>query len=147
MRSLEGCAVKTMQLVSEMMNKAHIAVPELPVIPKSHDDLFLSPAKSSIGERECVCGQRCLCNFIAKVRYGPETDKGFVCKEFLLPQQHADFLDGKGLPALRGKCLVCLRYFVNYLYILVSAHSNPRITHTTQMGSLALGNASSTNGT
>ena len=87
--------------------------------------LVCSPANTSIGERECVCGQRCLCSFIAKVRYGHETDKGFVCKEFLLPRQYKDFLDGKSLHAIRGKCLVCLRYFVNYLYILVSAHSKP----------------------
>eukprot|EP00966_Prymnesium_polylepis_P096704 2240377-Prymnesium_polylepis.1 len=30
-----------MQLVAGMMDKAHITVPELAVVPKSHDDLFL----------------------------------------------------------------------------------------------------------
>ena len=90
---------------------------------KSHDDVILamkhshvllcarSPPSTSIGERECVCGPRCLATFIAKVRYGPANDKGFVCKEFLLPQQHADFLAGKGLPAQRQKCLLCTRYY------------------------------------
>ena len=43
----------------------------------------------------------------------------FTCKEFLLPSQHTDFLSGKGLPSRRGKCLLCLRYFQHYTYILV----------------------------
>lgn len=110
-----------MQLVSGMMDKAHVTIPEIPLVPKSHDDLFLSPARTSIGERECVCGTRCLANFIAKVRYGTDTDKAFVCKEYLLPDQYKDFLDGKGLPSMRSKCLLCSRYYLNYLYILVSA--------------------------
>tara|TARA_Y100000389_G_C17376332_1_gene471855 strand:- start:167 stop:319 length:153 start_codon:yes stop_codon:yes gene_type:complete len=45
------------------------------------------------------------------VRYGGDTDKAFVCKEFLLPEQYASFLAGKGLPPRRGKCLLCTRYF------------------------------------
>jgi hypothetical protein len=119
LRSLEACSVKTMQLVADMTEKVHMPVPELPLVKKSHDDLYLSPPNTTIGERECVCGDRCLCVFMAKLRYGPETDKGFVCKEFLLPEQRAAFLDGKGAPALRQKCLVCTRYFTTYLYPLV----------------------------
>lgn len=61
---------------------------------------------------------------MAKLRYGPDTDKGFVCKEFLLPEQHADFLSGKGTPALRQKCLVCTRYFTTYLYTLARTDPN-----------------------
>lgn len=98
------------------------------LLSRGHALCARSPANTLVGERECVCGQRCLCNFIAKVRYGPNTDKGFVCKEYLLPQQHKDFLSGKGLPALRGKCLVCLRYFVNYLYILARTDANFKLT-------------------
>lgn len=86
---------------------------------KSHDDLFLSRPNKSIGERECVCGSKCLAMFIARMRYGPENGKGFVCKEFLLPQQYKAFLEGNGCPAQRQKCLLCMRYFLNYVYILV----------------------------
>ena len=70
-----------------------------------------SPANEAIGERPCINGERCLARFIAQVRYGGDTDKAFVCKEFLLPEQYASFLAGKGLPPRRGKCLLCTRYF------------------------------------
>lgn len=93
-------------------------------MPKSHDDLYLAPPNKTIGERECVCGERCLCVFMAKLRYGAETTKGFVCKEFLLPEQRTTFLAGKGLPALRQKCLVCTRYFTTYLYTLARTDAN-----------------------
>jgi len=106
-----------------MLEKAHVRIPELEEVGKAHDDQFLSEAKSEIGERPCVCGQRCLANHMAKVRYGPATNKGFVCKEFLLPSQLRDFLDGKGLPPVQQKCLLCSRYWLNYIYILVRAPS------------------------
>lgn len=124
MCSMEATSAKTMQLVADMMEKAHIPVPELPVVPKSHDDLFLSPPKSSIGERECVCGSKCLAMFIARIRYGPDNKQGFVCKEYLLPDQYKNFLDGKGCPPQRQKCLLCMRYFLNYTYIMARTDSN-----------------------
>ena len=40
-RSLESTSVKTMQLVANMTEKAHITIPDLPSVPKTHDDLFL----------------------------------------------------------------------------------------------------------
>jgi len=101
-----------MQLVAGMMEKAHVRVPDLETVPKLHDDLFLCAANADIGERPCVCGQRCLATFMAKVRYGPDNDKGFVCKEFLLPSQYKNFLDGKGLPPTQQKCLICSRYWL-----------------------------------
>ncbi len=70
-----------------------------------------SPANDAIGERPCINGERCLAKFIAQVRYGAETDKAFVCKEFLLPEQYTEFQSGGGLPHRRGKCLLCHRYF------------------------------------
>ena len=79
-----------------------------------------SPANHSIGERDCVCGPRCLAMFIARVRYGPDNTKSFVCKEFLLPDQHRDFLAGKGCPPHRQKCLLCSRYFLVSYHILLS---------------------------
>lgn len=109
-----------MQLVAGMMEKAHVCIPDLESVPKSHDDMFLCRANLDIGERPCVCGQRCLANFVSKIRYGPDNDKGFVCKEFLLPSQYKNFLEGNGLPPTQQKCLLCSRYWLNYTYILVS---------------------------
>jgi len=105
------------------------------VLAKKHSRALLcarSPANHSIGERDCVCGPRCLAMFIARVRYGPDNTKGFVCKEFLLPEQYLDFLDGKGCPSQRQKCLLCARYWTTYIYILVRlhAHAMPAHTHT-----------------
>ena len=110
-RSMEATSQKTLQLVAGMLEKAHIVVPEVPVVGKTHDDLFLCTPDSTLGERECILGQKCLCKFIATVRYGPDNTRGFVCKEFLLPQQHKNFMNGKGPPPQRQKCLVCTRYF------------------------------------
>ena len=106
-------------MLSGMFEKVALTSKQvLPVVPKSHDDLFLQPAKEDIGERPCVNGERCLGNFIAQLRYGTETDKAFMCKEFLLPEQHAKFLAGEGLPQRKGKCLLCSRYFQSYVYLL-----------------------------
>ena len=104
--------MKTLQIVANITEGAHIAFPDMPTVPKEHDDMFLSAPNKSIGERECVCGQRCLAMFIARMRYGPENKRGFVCKEFLLPDQYRDFLEGKGGPPQRQKCLLCTRYFM-----------------------------------
>jgi len=82
-----------------------------PVVPKSHDDQFLAKAQEAIGERPCVNGDRCLAQFVAKMRYGMGSDMAFTCKEFLLPKEFADFKEGKGLPPRRKKCLMCSRYF------------------------------------
>ena len=48
MYSLESTSVKTMQLVAGMTEKAHVIIPELPSVPKTHDDKFLrcEPTKS-----------------------------------------------------------------------------------------------------
>ena len=124
MLSMECTSSRAMQLVASITRKADLKVPEVPVVPKSHDDNFLTRPDTKMGERECCCGNRCLANFIAKVRYGPETDRGFVCKEYLLPSQYRDFLEGKGLPAHREKCLLCCRYFTNYVYILARSDSS-----------------------
>jgi hypothetical protein len=118
MLSMECTSARTMQLIAETVEKAHIVIPDIEIVPKSHDDLFLEPANTAIGERPCVLGKRCLANFIARVRYGPENDKGFVCKEFLRPSQYADFLAGRGKPAQQQKCLLCSRYYLNYIYVL-----------------------------
>ena len=116
-RSMEATSVKTLQLVSGMLDTSRVKVPEVPTVPKSYDDTMLSPPNKTVGERECICGDACLCMFMANIRYGPENDKGFICKEFLLPEQKRAFLKGEGLPKQR-KCLVCTRYYLNYVYLL-----------------------------
>ena len=111
MLSLEACSGRTLQMVADMVEKANIQCEPLPEVPKSHDDLMLRPPCEEIGERPCINGEKCLARFIAQVRYGRETDLAFTCTEFLLPDQRRTFLDGHGLPARHGKCLLCMRYF------------------------------------
>ena len=113
-----------------MFEKATMSADNVVCIPKSYDDTFLCPPRENIGERECVNGKRCLAQFIAQVRYGPETDLAFTCKEFLLPEQQKVFLKGGGLPHRRGKCLLCTRYFTNYCYILARTNSNFKLGET-----------------
>ena len=127
MLSLQATSATTLQLMSGMLEKAHVKVPELEIVSKSHDDKFLAPPDESIGERACVCGERCLANFIAKIRYGKENNKGFVCKEFLLPSQYKSFLKGDGLPQLRQKCIICQRYWTSYTYLLARTDSNFKV--------------------
>ncbi len=118
MCSMDLCTAETLELLQSSNMRAQIAVEEIPVVPKSHDDIFLQPPNKAIGERECVCGENCLCVFMAKMRYGVDTKRGFVCKEFLLPKEHQRFLDGSGLPPDQRKCLVCNRYYTTYVYTL-----------------------------
>jgi len=110
-----------------MVEKANIQCEPLPEVPKSHDDLLLRPPCEEIGERPCINGEKCLARFIAQVRYGRETDMAFTCTEFLLPDQRRTFLDGRGLPARHGKCLLCMRYFQNYVYIMARTDPNFKV--------------------
>ena len=123
MLSLEATSARTLQLVAGMFEKASIRTPELPVVPKSFDDQCMRPPNTRIGERACVCGESCICAFLAKLRFGPETEYAFVGTEFLLPAERERFLAGSGLPERRKKCLLCMRYFQHYNYL--SARTNP----------------------
>ena len=64
------------------------------------------------------CGEKCIACWLAIWRYGDNTDKAFVCKEFLLPEAYALFQRTGDLPEEAGKCLVCTRYFTSYVYRL-----------------------------
>lgn len=114
----EATSARTLQLLSGMFEKTAIQTRDLPLVGKSHDDALLRPANETIGERPCLNESRCLAQFIAKMRYGQNTKMAFTCTEFLLPSERAAFLNGKGLPQRRSKCLLCTRYFINYIYIL-----------------------------
>lgn len=86
---------------------------------KSHDDALTlirsppvrRPPNTEIGERECVNAHKCIAKWLAVFRYGEETKKQFVCKEFLLPSQHKEFMQTGELPKTPAKCLLCSRYF------------------------------------
>ena len=98
--------------MGDLIDKAAIPTRELEVVPKSHDDAHLRPPDPSLGERPCCLGERCICVWMARWRYGDDTDLAFVGTEFLLPSQRAAFeRDGaSALPPTPGKCLVFSRY-------------------------------------
>lgn len=118
MLSMEATSVRNLQLVAGMFDKSMLKADDLPIIPKSYDDRFLRPADERIGERPCLNEGACLCQIMAKVRFGAETSKAFTAVEFLLPTERESFLTGRGLPTRRNKCLVCIRYFMSYVYLL-----------------------------
>ena len=121
MLSMEASSVKTLASVANLFNKAAIHIAELPMVTKKHDDLFLRPANTLIGERPCINDDRCMARFLAQVRFGADSPKAFTCTEFLLPETHKRFLDGLKLPPRRSKCLLCYRYFTTFLYTAARA--------------------------
>ena len=117
MLSLEATSQKSLQLLSNLFHEqANFKADRLPVVPKSYDDTMLRPPNKSLNERECVCGDRCMCNFLALLRHGQDTDLAFTCVEFLLPSERDAFVQTGVLPTRRKKCLLCTRYYVSYLY-------------------------------
>ena len=141
MLSTEASSVKTLSSVAKLFTKSTISVGDLPVVPKSHDDLFLRPPNTLIGERPCINDDRCIAKFLAQIRFGPESEKAFVCTEFLLPDAHRKFLDGRGLPPRRSKCLLCYRYFVSYLYTAARADPSFRTLQETGIGTQLFANS------
>lgn len=121
MLSMEASSVKALSSVAGLFNKAAVHVAEVPVVSKKHDDLFLRPANTQIGERPCINDDRCVARFLAQVRFGTDSPKAFTCTEFLLPDAHKRFLDGQKLPPRRSKCLLCCRYFTTFLYTAARA--------------------------
>lgn len=111
-----------------MFEKASVNVAEVPVIPFSYDASYLRPPRSAIGERTCVCGDKCICLFMARIRHGNDTPMAFIGTEFLLPEERKEFLDGKGLPARRKKCLICTRYFQTLIYLQCRTDPNFKIS-------------------
>lgn len=131
MLSLEATSVKTVELCTKLFDKLSTNVPELPVIDKTYDDSMLRPSNKSIGERDCVCADKCIVRFLAKWRHGAETDLAFTCTEFLLPAERDKFVAGGGLPPRRKKCLVCTRYFTSYLYYKARLDPNFKLDSST----------------
>jgi len=114
--SLESTSYHTLQLVANLVETTSIPTREVEVVSKPHDDSFLRPPNTSIGERPCCFGDRCICVWMARWRYGEATDMAFIGTEFLLPSEDAEFRRSGKLPHTNGKCLVCSRYVTTYIY-------------------------------
>lgn len=123
MLSVDSTSHATMQLVANLTEEIAIPTQELEVVPRSYDESMLRMPNASVGERPCSLGERCVCVWLARWRYGDDTKKAFVGTEFLLPSQQRTFDDSGVLPATPGKCLLCTRYFHTYMYRL--ARSDP----------------------
>lgn len=123
MLSVDGTSFKTIQLVANLIGECEMPSPELEIVGKSHDDAMLRPPDVGVGERPCCLNDRCVCVWMARWRFGTDTNMAFVCREFLLPSQQRAFLDSGRLPPTVGKCLVCSRYYHTFLYRL--ARSDP----------------------
>ena len=126
--------------MGDLVETAAIPTRELEVVPKSFDDASLRPPDTSIGERPCSLAERCICVWMARWRYGDDTDMAFIGTEFLLPSERAAFdRDGaSALPTTPGKCLVCSRYLHTYVYR--QARSDPTFCPSASLPLQAYGN-------
>ena len=138
MCSLESANHKTLQLVSDLLPETAISTTDLEIVKRSHDEAYLRPPDTSINERPCCLGDRCLCVWLARWRHGNDTDLAFIGTEFLLPSQRQLFLKNGTLPSVPGKCLVCLRYYQTYIYRM--ARNNPSFQPSEKIGLQAFGN-------
>ena len=125
--------------MGDLVDKAAIPTRELEVVPKSYDDASLRPPDTSIGERPCNLNERCICVWMARWRYGDDTDMAFIGTEFLLPSQAAEFKKSGKLPHTQGKCLVCSRYVHTYIYRC--ARGDPTFCPSAKIPLQAFGNA------
>lgn len=116
MLSLDATSRSSLQMAIDLLPITEMETTPLPVVGKQHDDRFLRPCKP--GERACCLGDRCLGRFLAKFRYGDETEYAVTLREFLLPADETVFLETGKLPVTAGKCLLCMRYFITYAYRL-----------------------------
>jgi len=137
--SLESTSCQTLQLVADLVESTSIPTKELEVVSKSHDDAYLRPPNTATGERACCFGNRCICVWLARWRYGDDTDMAFIGTEFLTPSQQAVFHKSGTLPATNGKCLVCSRYVHTYIYRC--ARADPTFQPSAKIPLQAYGNA------
>ncbi len=137
--SLESTSCQTLQLVADLVEDTSIPTKELEIVPKPHDDEYLRPPNVAVGERPCCFGDRCICVWMARWRYGDKTDMAFIGTEFLLPSQAAEFKRSGKLPHTQGKCLVCSRYVTTYIYRC--ARADPTFRPSASIPLQAFGNA------
>ena len=138
MLSLESTSAKTLQMLANLVPDTSIPVKEVPIVPRSHDEIFLCPAQPSLNERACSCGDRCIARWLAIWRYGHGSEKVFTCKEYLLPDQYKEFMEEGTLPEKTAKCLLCSRYFTTYVYRL--ARLDPQFKPSQSISLQAYGN-------
>jgi len=136
--SLESTSQRTLQLLSDLTDKYPIPTQDLELIGKRHDDAYLRPPRLDLDERPCCLGNRCLCVWLARWRYGADSDLAFVCREFLTPAQQAGFERNSKLPSNCGKCLVCTRYAQTYVYRV--ARADPTFVPSAKIPLQAFGN-------
>jgi hypothetical protein len=121
--SQELLRADVLQLLSNMTsNRTRIKLEDVPVVGRKYEEAYMRPPFSN--ERGCIRGDQCMCNFIAKIRHGADSDLAFIGCEFLLPEQCRVWTDSGEFPTRRGRCIICLRYIVTLLYTL--ARCNPR---------------------
>tara|TARA_B110000858_G_C17809459_1_gene480120 strand:+ start:5234 stop:6133 length:900 start_codon:yes stop_codon:yes gene_type:complete len=137
--SLESTSFQTLQLVANLVESTSIPTKELEVVGKKHDDDYLRPPSVAIGERPCCLGDRCICVWLARWRYGDDTDMAFVGTEFLLPSQTVEFKKTGKLPHTNGKCLVCSRYVHTFIY--KCARADPTFEPSANIPLQAFGNS------
>ena len=113
-----------LQLFCSMSERRSIELGDLELVGKSYEDQYLRAPLP--GERSCMRGSNCMCNFIAKVRYGAASDLAFVGVEFLRPSDSQIWLRTGTLPSTIGRCVLCNRYLVTFLYTM--ARCNPRVS-------------------
>lgn len=109
----------TLNTMASMIEREPIRANSLPVCDKPYEDKYLRAASAERGERACLLGSECIVNTLAKMR----GVRPFCCREFLLPEDEETWLQGGGLPATHGKCLVCCRYWTTFVYLV--ARSDP----------------------
>ena len=60
--------------LDHLVESTSIPTREIEMVSKTHDDQYLRPPNTSIGERACCLGDRCICVWMARWRYGDDTD-------------------------------------------------------------------------
>ena len=123
---------EVLQVLSSMSERSPVRLDSLEVVGKSYEDSYLRPPLR--GERQCVRGNNCMCNFLAKVRYGADTDMAFVGAEFLRPSEAQTWKRSGSFPLTQGRCVLCIRYVVTFLYTM--ARCNPRFEMNQQSESM-----------
>lgn len=122
--SLESTSQRALQLVANLQNEIEIHTKEVPCITKTYDDQFLRPANAQVGERKCCLGSKCISVWMAIFRYGEDNKQGFVCREFLTPDEDCVFKKTGKLPAQPAKCLLCSRYYTTFVYRVARSDPN-----------------------
>ena len=121
MLSVNALSRKTLSHFSGLLDSTDVPVHDVQAVSKAYDDMFLRAANTLAGERSCVQGANCIGTMLARLRFGAETEKCVVLREYLLPDENDAFMTTGTLPVTRGKCLLCTRYYVSYMFRLLRA--------------------------